>query len=700
MYKERFIKGFLIAFAFVLTCLFVVVQNSNMDKYNLSVGSVAYARIKSPEEIINQYQTDILKDEARKQVAKIYKISEEVNNNIKNQIEEFFNDLEHNRVSYRFMQEYNSELAEDEMPKVFNFQNVLDGYDASDTETLITMEDGSYSDFKNAVVTIVDETLAEGVSQEDISKNSVLIKESLKSKIESRYVDLAFNLILDNIEINKFIDEENTKIAIDTAVNAVIPKKIKKGQTIIDEGDVVTEETFSILKDLGYIDTGKTIDIPISIGYIILVSLIFIAFFSYIYKHNVKAMRKRNIYTAFFIMYIIAVTMMFALSDTLYNVYIPLLFIFWVAVLINHRLAYSMTIVFAVIGIGIAKYDTNLVLFVILSGVFIVNFSSNLVNRIGILRVVLYVCTFNASLTAVLIVIFKTNVTLDWFSKTTLVELGVSIGSTIIVLFLAFGAMPIWEAIFGILTPTTLIELTKPSNPLLRKMILEAPGTYHHSLVVANLAEEAAIKIGANSILARVGSYYHDVGKMVKPRFFAENQDGINIHDRLSYSQSVEYIKGHVTDGIKLAKEYKIPQQIIDFIPQHHGNTLVKYFYLKALEENPDVDENDFRYNGVLPKTRETAIVMMADTVEAAVRSIIKNVDDIEEVRSFVNKLIDDKMLDGQFNECNITLAEIEIIKDTFFNIFKAMYHDRISYPEEKDEEEEEINEYEEKAEK
>ncbi len=687
MMNDKIIKSTLGIIAFVLTCTLIIIQNFDIDRYQLNVGSVSPTKIKSPEEIINKYQTDILKEEAKKQVAKVYKVDEKINKKIQQSLVDFFNDVEHNRVSYDFMEEYNNNIEEGETPKVFDFSSVLDDYTDIDTEELITMSDEDYEILKNAVNTVMSETVLEGVSEDSLSKTSVLMKESLKLKIEARFVDLAFNVVLNYLEPNFFLDEESTNLAIQSAINSVVPIMIKEGQTIVDEGDIITEETYSILTEIGFIKNSSAINIPIVLGYIILVFLVFVSFYSYIKKHNSKSLIKKNIYVSFFVMYVLAIFSMFFLRDTIYNIYIPLLFIFWIAVLINYKLAYAMTAIFSLIGMGISNYDNNSILFLILSGIFMVSFSNTLVNRIGILRVVIYVCLFNATLMTILLTVLKSSITENWFTSQTFIEIGVSVGSTIIILFLAFGAMPIWEAMFGILTPTTLMELTKPSNPLLRRLTLEAPGTYHHSLVVANLAEEAALAIGANSNLARVGSYYHDVGKLTKPTCFAENQENFNIHDRLSVEQSVKVIKSHVTEGVRLAKEHRIPAPILDFITQHHGNTLVKYFYLKALETNPDINENDFRYDGTMPKTKEVAIVMLADTVEAAVRSIIKKASSMDEVYEFVNKLISDKVLDGQLNHCNITLAEIETIKETFNGVFKAMYHDRIAYPEEKEEE-------------
>lgn len=256
----------------------------------------------------------------------------------------------------------------------------------------------------------------------------------------------------------------------------------------------------------------------------------------------------------------------------------------------------------------------------------------------------------------------------------------------IICFFVVVSTLKIFETIFGEITHFTLLELADSSSqPLLKRMIIEAPGTYHHSLIVSNLAEAAADAIGAHGLLARVGSYYHDIGKMVKPEYFTENQmvSG-NKHDDLEPSMSRLVILNHVKEGIELAKKNRLNQRIIDFIPQHHGTALIFYFYQRALAEagGEKVDEENYRYPGPKPQTRETAIVMLADSVEGATRALDEHSPvKIDEV---VRKVINNKFIDGQLDECNLTLRDIDVIGGTFSRVLTAMYHGRVKYPEKK----------------
>ena len=245
------------------------------------------------------------------------------------------------------------------------------------------------------------------------------------------------------------------------------------------------------------------------------------------------------------------------------------------------------------------------------------------------------------------------------------------------------GILPLLENFFGMVTDISLLELSDFNHPLLKKMILDAPGTYHHSLIVGNLSEAAAESIQANSLLARVGGYYHDIGKLTSPEYFMENQKALSKHEHLSPSISKMVIINHIKEGMELAKRYRLKPAIADFITQHHGSGLVYYFYRKALEEieqDEKIMEEGFRYPGPKPASRETAIVLLADSVEAATRAIAEPQGSrIEEV---VHKVINNKFIDGQLDNCDLTLKDLEKIAKVFIHMLTGIYHGRITYPE------------------
>jgi hypothetical protein len=264
-------------------------------------------------------------------------------------------------------------------------------------------------------------------------------------------------------------------------------------------------------------------------------------------------------------------------------------------------------------------------------------------------------------------------------------SLGFMLASGLLTAVLVIGLMPFFEVTFGILSDLKLVELSNPNHPLLRKLLAETPGTYHHSLMVGNLSEAAAEAVGANGLLCRVGSFYHDVGKTKRPFYFIENQNGVNPHDKLEPKVSASIIIAHAKDGGEMLKAYKIPKPIRDIAEQHHGTTFLKYFYYKAVKEAKEqgvecpYTEDDFRYPGPKAQSKEAAIVGIADAVEAAVRSLKHPT--VEQIEDIIAKIIKDRLDDNQFNECDLTLRELDRIAIALKETVMGMFHTRIEYP-------------------
>jgi len=257
-----------------------------------------------------------------------------------------------------------------------------------------------------------------------------------------------------------------------------------------------------------------------------------------------------------------------------------------------------------------------------------------------------------------------------------------------IIAIMVVALLPILEALFDVLTDITLMEYMDPNNELLKRIALETPGTYQHSLFLGNLSEAAAQKINANALFCRVAAMYHDIGKLSNPDYYIENQDDINIHQLLTPVESAQMIICHLKDGEDLAKKYRLPKKISDVIAQHHGTTVVNYFYRKELQHHPkgeiDVDENLFRYPGPKPQSKEAAIIMIADAAEAASRSMEGSCKD--SFTKLVDKIVKEKADDRQFDDCLLTFKELEIIKKSFVNTLMLTRHIRIKYPEKKKE--------------
>jgi len=295
---------------------------------------------------------------------------------------------------------------------------------------------------------------------------------------------------------------------------------------------------------------------------------------------------------------------------------------------------------------------------------------------------------FITGLVQMLVVSFLA-ISLGWSHQDSWLSLGWALGSGLFAAFFSLGALPFLESFFSQTSNLRLLELADVNQPLLKRMSMEAPGTYHHSLIVASLAENAATAIGANGLLCRVGAYFHDIGKMVKAEYFIENQGTFgNPHDRVSPSLSKIVITSHVKEGLALAKAQKLEKRVRDFIPEHHGTSQIEYFYQKALkleekeeeEQKEEVSEETYRYPGPKPQSRETGIVMLADSVEAASRTLEE--PNHQRFKDLVYKIINKKFFDGQLDETSLALRDLRTIAERFTSTLTSIYHARVPYPE------------------
>lgn len=347
-----------------------------------------------------------------------------------------------------------------------------------------------------------------------------------------------------------------------------------------------------------------------------------------------------------------------------------------ITIIFDSRVGFYTTVVFSLILGGLMGNDYPFVVMNIFAGALSVYTVRDIRNRTQIFRSFVYILIGYS----VSIIAFG----LERFASIDMVgpELGVAATNALVSPVLTYGLLIFFEKIFKITTELTLLELTNFDRPLLRELAKKAPGTFNHSISMGNLAENAAIAIQANALLARVGAYYHDIGKLITPKYFVENQtDTLNIHNELQPEESARIIRDHVQRGIEIAKQDNLPPEIVDFIPMHHGKTVMTYFYEKAKaqygEENVSID--DYRYPGPKPNTKETAIVMLADTCESAVKSIVD--PEPEKVSNLISNLIDSRIEDGQLNETPLTFGDIMKIKAAFIEILIGQHHHRIRYP-------------------
>lgn len=485
------------------------------------------------------------------------------------------------------------------------------------------------------------------------------------------------NLLKSFIKANKLYNYEKTEENLRKRIANIdnIEIKIQAGDIVVKKGTVLKAEDIEILKKIGVYSLKDNIQIFIgNILYLIVASIIFVLSTRKILSKELAS--KQKFYASILAITIYLLSLRFiSLKFIHFFPFESLTLMFGILFGVQYAGIFS---VFILIYISTMLGFNYLILIVtMISMIYAIYSLKKIRNRTDIINTGIYIGLVKVMIGLSIGLIGKVDFVEQVFK---MVELFLSgLLSAMIVIAL----LPYFEETFNILTKMKLIELGDLSHPLLRKMALEAPGTFHHTMLVATLSELAAEAVGADSTFTRVACYYHDVGKMKRANFYVENQNsGINPHDKLSPTLSTMIIKAHTKDGQEIGKEYKIPKEIRDIMTEHQGTTFLAYFYNKAKKENPDILESDFRYDGPKPRSKESAIIMMADSIEAAVRSL--DVKDHVSVEKMIRKIISGKMEDEQFTEADITLKEMEIIINSFVKTLQGIYHSRIKYPDQK----------------
>ena len=458
---------------------------------------------------------------------------------------------------------------------------------------------------------------------------------------------------------------------------------VLNGQKIIDRGEIVNEQTYNILESLRKewekrSDSLQEKRLTLA-GQILYVGIFLFCFMVYLDLFRADYYeRKGSLSLLFALIVLFPVIASVMVSQSLSSIYIvPFAMIpIIVRIFLDSRTAFMAHVTIILLCSITLRFPHEFILLQVVAGMVSIYSLRELSQRSQLLRTALVVFASYALLYFAFELIHEDDLT----KLNTRMYIYFMING--ILLLFAYPLLFILEKTFGFTSNVTLVELSNINNSLLREMSEIAPGTFQHSLQMANLAAEAANKIGAKSQLVRTGALYHDIGKMVNPAFFTENQSGVNPHKSLNYEQSAQVIISHITDGLKLAEKHNLPKVIKDFISTHHGRGLTKYFYISYKNEHPDeeVDAEKFRYPGPNPFTKEQAILMMADSVEAASRSLPEYTE--ESIGTLVDKIIDAQVAEGFFKECPITFKDIALVKALFKEKLKTMYHTRICYPE------------------
>lgn len=645
-------------------------------KYDYKIGDTVSSDIVLTSDYLDIEATNDYKEISKYDVEKIYLINVNVYESAKEDISDFYNQAYEIREEYSEEKENLINFFTFVLKKKFNLT-------IDELELLGRLDDVSLKLTESYLYDVLKETLSDGITEENYIKSKQSVEdyfddiEDMESEIKSVLIKIA-NF---NIRINSYVDEEATEKAITEYIDSLENIVIQSGTILLEENKKMDKKTYKIINERGEnnLHTFKQ-KIPLfSMDlFVFLILLLFNVILKFMYSKNKK---KKSIFMNFvifnfgylltfisldlsmFLLPIASVAMLItilegAYSGIIYSVFLALL----LSVIFGIEANVLVIIILGNILSSLLVYKTYQRGKIFIAGIII-----SLINLVGIVAISL----------------------IEHIQFAVAIEhIFFGVISGILCSIITIGSLPIWETMFKILTPIKLLELANPNHPLLKKMLLEAPGTYHHSILVGNLSEAAAHDIGANALLARVGAYFHDIGKIDKPFFFSENQyDKVNPHDQLVPRVSAKLIIDHVTRGIEIGKQHKLPNEIISFIEQHHGTTLVAYFYYKATDSVKDnsnsileIEKDAYTYPGPIPSRKEIAIVMLADSVEAAVRSLKK--PNKENISELIAKIVESKIKANQLLNSDLTIGEIDIIIKSFISNLTSAFHERIEYPE------------------
>ncbi len=547
--------------------------------------------------------------------------------------------------------------------------------------TVIDLPEEDRASFYSEAANLLTTAMANPVTPDGIQK----IREGILSGREPTLLtgeasraaaEIAASLIRTNTAYSTATIEHDMEMAASMVPSVTL--RFEAGQRIVGKGEIITPLILDALGEGGALSPVGTYQQVIGITLMAVLIYAMTIYFFILFRRDIASDWRRVAAVCLMILVYFALARVFAVfadENVLWGYLVPLAMVGMLPAILFDRL----TALFLVITAGLTtalvfKGNVYLTLTALLGGLAGMMLVRRVRTREDLVRAAAEVSLVTAAVAMVTATMIKE---LRYLPLAGLAGLG----NGVLAGLLALGAMPVLERISGIVTPMHLVELASPDQPLMRELISKAPGTYSHSVIVGNLAAAAAQEIGADALLARVGAYYHDIGKTKRSAFFVENQPrGFNGHERIKPNLSALVISSHVKEGVELAKKHRLPREIVDIIKQHHGTSLIRYFYARALEEGSEgVSESRFRYPGERPHSKEAALVMLADAVEAAAKALEKpNAVKLEQV---AKSIIDERLQDGQLANSSLTLGDLEKISQAFTRILCGMYHERVEYP-------------------
>jgi len=645
-------------------------------KYDYKIGDVVTEDIIMPEDYIDSLATSVLKENVRYETKEIYTIDPSVYGQAREEIADFY------RRAYETRLEYVEDQAILERVFAYVLRSSM-GLTEDELKFLAGLDEADLKLSENYVYDALQEVLKDGVTDENMikQKQSVDLYMASIDQVPEDLIPIMTKMVKHHVAVNSLLDEEATDALIIRKLADIEDVIIPKGTVVLKAGQTLDQTTYDILEtyNLNNLHNWRQ-KLPLfSMDLLVLVVLYVMYKVLYAYHgKRLKLLTSKNIYLNFTIVGVLYLLTYIGQGISSYLLLLPT-----VAMLISILNNATQGIVYSVFVNVLLAVTMSWQLDVLVFSMMASLAAALLVDRVY-QRGKIFLSGLAVGFIFVLMILAISLV--DQLSfKESLNHMTYGFVSGLLCSVITIGSLPLWESLFKILTPLKLLEYANPNHPLMKKMLLEAPGTYHHSILVANLAEAAAHDIGANAFLTRVGAYFHDIGKLEKPYFYVENQyDGLNPHDQFVPMVSAKIIKDHVSGGVKLAKKHKLPKEIIEFISQHHGTTRIQYFYHKALNAQGDdeVDVSLYTYQGPEPFNREIAIVMLADSVEAGVRSLKKPGQD--QIEDLIHRIIQSKIEMRQLNASGLTLDEIDRIQKSFSSNLTTAFHDRIEYPSEK----------------
>jgi len=656
----------------------------------LHEGQISPFDIRAPRSLvyIDEEETERLRNEAAARVEKIYREDAGVVTFIEEKLQDIFDGIRKIQASEAPLEEKVARLREF-LGQATGAPDEAAALPAASLRAVLLVDAEELAGIEDVSKSLLREELRYGLKEEVLpSARENLARSVALSRVDKQCQPVVTFILQKTIRPNLVFDKEAYEKRVQEARQSVPPvqRTIQAGQIIVREGDPVDAEDLAVLRQLGLLKPRAAW--PTFVGICLFVLLLGGLFYIYLHQFRRNLLSQENFVLLFGLLFTLTILIAKGITalkisnqpeiaDTVCYM-VPLAAgAMLVSILLDTGLAVFASFVLSIL-LGMMM-DSQLSFVVVgltgcLAGIYGV---SSFSDRAGLIRSGIYVSLANS------LAIFTIGLLTGAKADAVATGVGMGILNGFLSSVLTLGSLPYLEAAFGITTSVRLLELANPNQPLLKRLLMEAPGTYHHSILVGNLAEAAAEAVGADPLVVRVGAYYHDIGKLKRPYFFIENQmGGENPHEKLSPSLSTLIITSHVKDGLELAREYNLPACVQEIIEQHHGTSLVSYFYQRALEsERPEVvTENSFRYDSRKPQSKEAALVMLADSVEAAVRALQKPTPG--RLEGLTRKIIKEKLHDGQLDECDLTLKDLDRIAQAFVRVLSGIFHSRIEYPE------------------